>query len=423
MDERGIEGMDSEAIDAEIINGNPVITLITTEDGIPTSTEVTVLTTTLGDVPMMTASLGTLSDVSLGTTHPTFVTSHPGINTVYATSITPSHTGHSVVVGEGQIAVLDSDGVQRTIVVHADPSQLSALTQVSSNERHPQLISVELQDALQESISNENVPTPEDKKEKHDGSEESILVQEEPIILENIHEVATQVIETTGAENNESFEPMEQISNIEHSADDDKYTVSIAVDDKKDGAESLEDKSEKQNVESETAALSPRIPPEVVCLVCYQAFLNPNSQKKEASETDNEKVVASLKQDEHFGSLYGRTLGRFYEISRINMSIVTRRSYKDYEVPVCQKCNKSLVEVEEILDELRRLEREIYYVRQRIKDEILASEVFYKNEENRELAASRRNIPGLSEVLDVVDHIRHDIINGMSVIDVIISLQ
>lgn len=429
MDEREIERMDSEAIEAEIINANPpVITLITTEDGIPTSTEVTVLTTTLGDVPMMTASLGTLP---LGTTHPTFVTSHAGMNTMYATSISPSQAGHSVVVREGQIAVLDSDGVQRTIVVHADPNQLSALAQVSSDERHPQLISVELQDALQDSGSNENVPVPTgegSESEKHVEREETMLIQEEPVLLENIHEVASEILQTTDGptEDIESCKPMELVSNVVHTVDNDKTVTSSEVEDKVgEAVEGFNDKSVKHNSEPATVPSSPQIPTEIVCLVCYQTFLNPNSPKNLAtganSQKDEIEIDTSVKQDEHVGSLYGRTLGRFYEISRINMSIVTRRSYKDYEVPICQKCNKNLVEVEQILEELRRLEREIYYVRQRIKNEILESDVFYKKEENCELTASRRNIPGLPEILDVVDRIRHDIINGMSFKGVIIS--
>lgn len=412
-------------IEANVIShSNPVLTLITTEDGIPTSTEVTVLTTALGDVPLMTATLGTLSEVPLVSAHPTFVTTHSDVNTVYTTSIIPS-VGEHLIVGEGQIAVLEAEGNQQTIVVHTDSSQLSSFTEVHDNVEETQIVTYHQNVPPSEEIEvDSTLITTENNQETLENPKDSGSVQDALLGSVNNNPGAVFPVSNSGADlqDNDNSATTAATQDQEYLTTD-NITQFETPNFKDEAVTSLESGNSAGCLEVVPLSSPKPIPKELICLLCYQSFINPNCGNIEvSSEVDNVEIETAaaattdengIKEIENVKKSYGRTLGKFFEISRINMSIVTRRSYKDYELPICQSCDKRLVEAEVILEELRRLERELYYVRQRMKDEILNSHDFFKNEQNIELAESRKLIPGLKDIIDVIDRIRHDIIHGM----------
>ncbi|CAL8127455.1 unnamed protein product [Orchesella dallaii] len=448
MDPRSLQAMETEDIETEVMGNNPVLTLITTEDGIPTSTEVTVLTTALGDVPLMTATLGTLAEVPL-TTHPTFVTSHAGMSTVYATSIAPHHQTQHVVVRDqdGRLSVMDSEGMRQAIVVHADPSQLtSALAQAEGHQgqriMNVRLRATEISHGLQGGTS---LVITNDQS----GQQQAVELVPATAVLENIHELQTQIIDsdvsTLSHANLVEVGEEQAVIHAEMSSGvlQPEFTNKVDVnEDQGDANISLESTSaatlisvdtfnsqqpEDQAVITEVnEPPAPIIPEKVVCLICYNTFDNPKRTRiKEdgieekvkdstinspAKDLDNlNKVNDDIDNNEQIS--YGKSLGKFFEVSRVNMSIVTRRSYKEYEVPICLTCDEKLVETEKIIQEMKQLEKDLYFIRQEIKDVIVESYNSYKASENKDAAESWKTIPGLAEILEVVDRIREDIIN------------
>lgn len=440
--------------------GNPVLSLITTEDGIPTSTEVTVLTTVLGDVPLMTLEEVPVPMAHHGLSgHPTFAgTSH---EVTRYTSITPAppRIVQPVLLSDARIAIMDTNGgVKPTIVVHAGPTQLTTLAQARRNDS---IVSMTIQqqsghlNAESIVINQETDPV---RLMEHVKPETNTL---EVLQTPDLGEIAdVNVLEHRGTLLSEStsssnYNVLQQISTAApeksgqsdrnvHDFDVTSLDVTPRVFPPTQLTQLDNNDSTSTNKLQLAAPLSAEgndpiisedppppvpanIPEEVVCLVCYQTFLNPKRSKqisekeREICKVEGDNATQTSVSVESKGSedkseksecdrCYGRTLGKFFEISRVSMSIVTRRSYKEYEVPICQNCMNHLNEAEKLLDNLKRLERELYFTRQRIKDEIIKSYEFFKD--NKELTESRRNAPDLVEILEIVDRIRDDVING-----------